>query len=184
MDLCLPVSTRLKLPVSVPTASATSRKVFLRAKRKRLRGDMDGKSALYADTCQQEFCVPGSAYPTGLHIMSTGITKRLAVAQNSALRKRLGTAISEIRAEKGLSQVQLGDSGNISRLENGRQWLSEEQLLSLSDQFGVPVWMIFARADGAINSELWEIMDTYINAAPQDRAWLRYAVQTIKKGRK
>lgn len=97
------------------------------------------------------------------------------------LRKRLGQAIKAARTGKRIRQEAVGDSGNLSRLESGRQWISEERLVEIAAAIDTPVWMLFARADGAVDGKLWELMETYNASDDEGRALIDHSVGVAKK---
>lgn len=97
------------------------------------------------------------------------------------LRKRLGQAILAVRKEKRLKQEQIGDSGNLSRLERGGQWISEELLGELAERLDTPVWMLFAKADGALDGPLWELLSVYSSSDDEGKALIDHSVGVAKK---
>jgi transcriptional regulator with XRE-family HTH domain len=93
-----------------------------------------------------------------------------------ALRHALGAVIREIRTAKDLRQTDLGDSGNISRLEDGQQGLTATRLVDVAKSLNTPLWMLFARAEGAIDNKLWRVMTVYQNSYGKGLQMIDYAV--------
>jgi transcriptional regulator with XRE-family HTH domain len=75
-------------------------------------------------------------------------TKFNSKAAGGELMHAVGKALRFIRKQRGLAQDRVGDSGNLSRIERGKNWVSPERLAQLAYDYEVPVWVIFAIAEG------------------------------------
>jgi transcriptional regulator with XRE-family HTH domain len=102
------------------------------------------------------------------------------------LRKRLGQALKAARKKAKLSHVALGariqlDSGNLSRIENGHQWISDLVLARISRALGVPIWTLLAHAEEAINSSTFELLQTYQNSNDEGKALIDQAITVARR---
>lgn len=102
-------------------------------------------------------------------------------AETKEIAARLGEAIRLAREAKGLGQVKVGDSGNLSRLEQGTQWTSLERLVQISKLTDVPLWRLFAYAEGAMNSTDWNLLVVYNNSNDDGKDLIDKNVQLAKR---
>lgn len=78
--------------------------------------------------------------------------KNIVMAESENNRKKIGVAIRSIRKSKKFSTSDLADavntdSGNISRIENGKQGIADKTLNAIARTLGVSVSYIYALAE-------------------------------------
>ena len=109
------------------------------------------------------------------------MTKEEARRKGIELQKAFGLAIKNVRERRKLTQVALGDSGNISRLESGKQWAEPVILVLLSQTLSVPIWRLFAEAEGAIRGAGLDLLEVYQQSDEQGRQLINHAAGLAKR---
>lgn len=94
-----------------------------------------------------------------------------------------GKAIEDTRLKRGLTLLQLDglDNGNISRIENGIQWVSAPTLLELSRVLNIPAWVFVAAGEGEISAKELEFIMLYRNTDEVGRAFLDHVIKNEAK---
>lgn len=114
------------------------------------------------------------------------MTKDEAHRKGIELQKALGAAIKSAREGRELTHITLAtriysDSGNISRLENGKQWAAPVMLVLLSRALSVPIWTLFAEAEGAIRGPELDLLEVYQQSDEQGQQLITHAVGLAKR---
>ena len=156
--------------------------------------------AVYANACQVPSCAVSSALDAdadeyfapygqrGGEMKKKVVTlrkeedpKRGDTTRAHALLIGLGKAIKEAREARELGQTDVADAGNLSRLERGLQWVRPERLAEISRILEAPVWTLFARAEGALDAKLWQIVQAYLGANEEGRDAIERQARMVRQ---